>query len=95
MVIDWEKLIADFKGKADASLEQSWGRRRAFLRQVGIDRHSWKTHRLRESDGLTEDAWWVAVRSAMQAKKNHGVKMLGKPIPKGGVNASSVRAGSE
>lgn len=92
----WQQAVAAYQSARSATLDDLYARRREFLKQVGIDRHSWATHRLRPQDGLSEDAWWVAVRSAMQSKKNCGTRMLGKqPIPKGEKHASSVRAGSE
>lgn len=79
---NWGALVSEWKAQQDASQADLWPRRRDFLVRMGIDRHNWKTHRLRPQDGLSEEAWWVAVKGAIDARKKHGVRMVGKRIGK-------------
>jgi len=78
--IDWMNVTGSLEAARKARQLDSWAARRDFLKRMGINRDTVRRHRLREQDGLSEDAWWVAVRAAMQCRKNNGVRMLGKKV---------------
>lgn len=54
----------------NAPSRDSFAPRRAFLKQMGLSAKIIRTNRLRESDGLSEDAWWAVVKRVLEGKKN-------------------------
>ena len=52
----------------DASPSDSFALRRAYLKDLGLDRHTIQKNRLRESDGLSEEAWWTVVKQVLRRR---------------------------
>lgn len=67
----YQQLVKEYQDKTSEAANDEWDLRRHFLRKAGLKSRAIARWRLRQQDGLSEDAWWTSLRQAMNERKPH------------------------